>query len=500
MIISATLRRCIRNVCRTRPLIASHREQGRSTARVIGATVSAAQNQPWRLPVTLCGLAVAGLLMAGCGTRLDHSAFTQSSDLGVPAPATTATPSSVVGAATDVGVSASTITLGLVVSKTSPLGAETFSGPMYGALAFVADVDAHGGIDGRQVKLVVCDDRATGAGNTRCVHTLIDDDKIFAFVGNAIFDYAGASYVEQKGVPDVAGEPIGNSYDQYSHLWSIYGTQSPRDGTVGWNGQLSGGTEVYRYFAKTLATKTAAVVSYNQADSQRFADLTAKALDVEGYTVVREQLDFAVPNWDAAAIDMKSRGVDIVFDALDSAGNVRLCKAMDSAHLTVKAKVVSVQSWNELVRTDYTDSPTCRNELYATSSTRNYMDTDNSAVAQFRANMTSSFPGREAKLSMWGLEGWAGARWLADAMTSCADAITRSCVEAFLRRPSGYDGHGVLLPRSFVVTPTLPTTLHDCLFVAHWSDGAYGGTGGWQTTTPGKDPVCYDVPSVAYTP
>ncbi|MCU1392626.1 MAG: amino acid/amide transporter substrate-binding protein family [Ilumatobacteraceae bacterium] len=462
--------------------------------------MSAARRRRWQPVVTarVSAVVVACLLLADCGTRLDHSAFTEAP---AGAPAAAATPSSATGGpASDPGISASTITLGLVVSKTSPLGAETFSGPMYGAQAYVADLNAHGGIAGRQVKLIVCDDGATGAGNTRCVHQLIDDDKVFAFVGNAIYDYAGASYVDQQGVPDVAGQPIGNSYDQYGHLWSIYGTQSPRDGTVGWNGQLSGGTEVYRYFAKTLGAKTAAVVSYNQADSQRFADLTAKALGVEGYDVVREQLDFAVPNWDAAAIDMKSRGVDIVFDALDSAGNVSLCKAMDAAHLTVKAKVVTVQSWTELVRSDYKASPTCRNELYATATTRNYMDTSNPAVAEFRADMKTTFPTREDKLSMWELEGWAGARWFADAMTSCGDGITRSCVEDYLRRPDGYDGHGVFVTRSFVVTPQLPTTLHDCLFVAHWSDDAYDGAGGWQSSTPDGNDVCYDVPSVAYTP
>ena len=242
------------------------------------------------------------------------------------------------------------------------------------------------------------------------------------------------------------------------------------------------------------------MVSYNQADSQRFADLTTAALAVEGYTVVREQLDFAVPSWAAAVADMKSRGVDIVFDALDSAGNVSLCKAMESANVTVKAKVVTVQSWNESVRADYTDSPSCRDELYATSTTRNYMDVDSPAVAQFRTDVQTTFPAREDKLSMWELEGWAGARWLSDAMTSCGDTITRSCVEQFLRRPEGYDGHGVFVSRSFVVQPDLPTTLHDCLFVARWVDNFNGGAGGWATTTPDKNEVCYDVPSVTYTP
>jgi branched-chain amino acid transport system substrate-binding protein len=443
---------------------------------------------------TVAALVVA-LLLAGCGTRLPSAAFTRDPSGGATAPGSTNPAGN-----SDVGVTATTIKLGLVVSKTSPLGAETFTPSMYGVQAFVAALNARGGVAGRRVDLVVCDDGATGAGNRRCVTKLIDQDHIFAFVGNSIFDYAGASFVNDRGVPDVGGQPISSVYDQYRHLWSIYGSSSARDGSVGWNGKLLGGTEVYRFFATTLGTKTAGVVAYNQPDSLRFANLTAAALKLEGYTVVREQLDFAVPAWNSAAIDMRSRGVDVVFDALDSAGNVSLCNAMDAAGLVVKAKAVTVQGWNETVRADYRSAPKCRNSLYATATTRNYMDTDNPAIARFRSEMTSAFPTRDDKLSMWTLEGWAGAQWLTDAIASCTKAVTRTCVETFLSRPEGYDGGGAFLPRNFIVRPIPPTTDHNCIFAARWSDAAYEGAGGWVTVTPGKQAVCYDVPNVPYSP
>jgi branched-chain amino acid transport system substrate-binding protein len=435
------------------------------------------------------------VLLVGCGTRLPQSAFITEPSGGPSTPGSTAPDGN-----SDVGITPTSIKLGLVVSKTSPLGAETFTPSMYGVQAFVAALNARGGVNGRHVDLVVCDDGATGAGNRRCVTKLIDQDRIFAFVGNSIFDYAGAAFVNDRAVPDVGGQPISSVYDQYRHLWSIYGSSAPRNGTVGWNGKLLGGTEVYRFFATTLGAKTAGVVAYNQPDSLRFANLTAAALKLEGYTVVREQLDFAVPAWNSAAIDMRSRGVDVVFDALDSAGNVSLCNAMDAAGLVVKAKAVTVQGWNETVRADYRSAPKCRNSLYATATTRNYMDTDNPAVARFRSEMMAAFPTREDKLSMWTLEGWAGAQWLADAMTSCGNAITRTCVETFLSRPEGYDAGGAILPRSFAVRSVPPTTDRNCMTAARWSDAAYAGKGGWVTVTPDKQPVCFDVPNVPYSP
>lgn len=451
-----------------------------------------------RRVVVAVGLLVALAFAAiGCGSRVRDDAL----DGGGAGPDGTAASTTPPGTgATDVGVTDTEIHVGLIVSKTSPLGSETFSGPMYGAQAYFSSLNDRGGVNGRTVKVTVCDDNATGAGNRRCARELIEDDKVMAFVANSIFNYSAASFVDESGVPDVGGQPISNAYEQYAHLWGIYGSSSPRQGEIGVDGKLDGGTDVYRHFKETYGAGTAGIVYYNQADSQRYANLTAAGLELEGYTVVREQVDFAVPNFDAAAIDMRSRGVDIVFDALDSTGNVKLCAAMDVAGLAVKAKVVTVQSWNESLRTDYEGTPACRNAIHATSETRNYMDTQFAPVRQFRDDMAKYFPDREDRLSMWTLEGWAAAQWFTDAAASCGAELTRACIEAYLARPDPYDGHGLLVPRDFVVETELGATSRNCLNVARWQDGADGGAGAWVTSTPDGDFVCYDVPTVIYTP
>ena len=445
------------------------------------------------VPLAVAALATV-LVAASCGTRVPHDAASSTSEGN--GPGTTATTS--LNPASDVGVSSDQVTVGLIVSKTSPLGPETFAPPSYGAQAYFTALNAAGGVGGRKVKVVVCDDGSSGAGNLTCVHQLIDDDKVFAFAGNSIFDYAGAQTVSQAAVPDVGGQPIGSAYDQYQHLFSIYGSSAPRNGTVGWDGTLYGGTEVQRWFKDELGARTAAVVSYNQADSLRFADLTTKALELEGYSVVREQVDFGVPNMDAAVIDMRSKGVDIVFDAIDDTGNVNLCKSMDANGFQVKAKVTSVQSWGQSVATAYASSPTCRRSLYATATDLNYADTSVDEVARFRADMHAAFPDRDPLLSMWELEGWASAQWLTDAMDSCGAQLTRACVETFMNRAEPYDGHGLLTPRDFTVSDDPAAPDHNCLSVAQWSDDAEGGTGGWESRTPVGGFTCVDVANVPY--
>jgi ABC-type branched-subunit amino acid transport system substrate-binding protein len=449
-----------------------------------------------RRTVRSAAVAALALVLAACGSRLPESDF-----------APTAAPNQGGGTpnantASDVGVSPTEIRVGMVDTASGLLGTETFSGPMYGAEAFFKALNDKGGINGRKIVVDNCDDQGYGLDNQKCVRRLIDQDKIFAFAGNSIYKYDGAEYVSSKGVPDVGGIPIGNAYDTYQHLYSLYGSSAPRNGQVGWNGTLYQDTGIYRYFKDRLGARTAAVISYNQADSARYAQTIKDGLKAEGYTVVDKQVDFALPNFDAAVVDMKNRGVDIVFDAIDTRGNAQLCKAMDGAGLKVQAKVSPVQNQTATVGTDFKDSPVCRNSIQVTGESRNYDDVNFPAVGDFRAAMKKYFPDREPLMSQWALEGWASAQWLTDAIGSCGANVTRACVEAFVNRPEGYDAHGLLIPVNFNPQTAQQAAAPSkwCTGVVRWQDSANGGKGGWVDQVPDMNTNCAVVPSLPYQP
>jgi branched-chain amino acid transport system substrate-binding protein len=442
------------------------------------------------------GAALALLACASCSTRLPDSAFSPAASNVPPASG----PGAAAGSAGDVGVTATSIKLGMIDSVASLLGPDTFSGPMYGAQAFFKALNAAGGVNGRQIVFVPCDDQGIGGKDVSCAHKLIDEDKVFAFSGSSVFAYDGASYISAKGVPDIGGEAISNAYDRYPHLYSIYGSDYPRDGkSIGWQGKLYSSTEPEHYAKVTLKAHVAGLVSYNQADSARYAAYEAEALRAEGFTVVPEQLDIALADFGSAALDMRNKGVDVVFDTIDTDGNARLCKAIDTAGVPIMAKMTTVQSWDATIAARYKDSPTCRNLLYANSSDRNYEDTSVPAVKAFRDAMAKYFPEREAKLSEWEIDGWASAQWLTDAVASCGASVTRACVEKFMNSGQPYDAHGIITPAAFAVRAPTGTT-HACFNVARWQDSANGGRGGWVTQVPDMATNCYDVPQVSYSP
>ncbi|WDV50640.1 ABC transporter substrate-binding protein [Streptomyces coeruleorubidus] len=410
-------------------------------------------------------------LSAACGSRLPESDFEH--DDRTPAPR-----------------DAAPLRVGIIASATSPVGGAAFTGPRDGAKAWFDRLNARGGIDGRRVQVRLCDDGGSGVGNNECVHRLVEEDKVVALVATTALDYAGASRVSRARVPDIGGQPIGSAYDTYPHLYGIYGSRAPRDGTTGWDGKLYGGTEVYRYFAREHGARTAAVVSYNQSASAAYARLVERGLRAEGYKVVTEQVDFALPNFRAVAADLKEQGADLVFDAIDSHGNARLCQAMDEVGADVTAKVTNVQNWTSTVADAYKDAPRCRNALWATGSSRNYDDTGHPAVREFREAT------KDLKThSQWQLEGWAAARWFTDAAKSCArTGITPACVDAYMNRSDGYTAGGLLLPVGFERRAEPPRTSRTCLSVARWRDGK-----GW-VAQGDMNRTCFDVPQLAYEP
>ncbi|MFJ8648165.1 ABC transporter substrate-binding protein [Streptomyces sp. NPDC093546] len=432
--------------------------------------------QPCRVAESLPAAALllfALLLSAACGSRLPESDFTARR----PAPTDARPP----------------IRIGIITSATSPVGGSAFTGPRDGARAYFDALNARGGLDGRRVEVLTCDDGGSGVGNNECVHELVDEAEVFALVATTAFDYAGAARVAAAGVPDIGGQPIGPAYDTHPHLYGIYGSAAPRTGgEPGWGGVLYGGTEVYRWFKRELGARTAAVVAYNQASSARYAAYVERGLRAEGYRVVSEQVDFALPNYRAVAADLREQGVDVVFDALDTHGNAQLCEAMDAVGVRVTAKVTNVQNWNEGVPRDFRDAPHCRNALWATGASRNHDETSHPAVREFRDAMG----GRP--LSQWALEGWAAAMWFTDAARSCVRAeagLTRACVERFVNRPEGYTARGLLLPAVFQRLPEPPKTSRTCLSVARWQDGR-----GWVTQGGDMYRNCATVPQLGYRP
>jgi branched-chain amino acid transport system substrate-binding protein len=451
-----------------------------------------------RARALVAAVALSSLALSACGTRV-HGAGSQQPSGGssASAPATVSSGNT----ASDTGVTSNSIKIGIMGSLSSGLGPDVFSGPAVGAQTYFKALNAQGGINGRQVQVVTCDDGGDAAKNTGCAHTLIDDGQVFALDATTTFNYSAAPYVSSKGVPDVGGEPVtGNAYNQYPGLYSIYGGFGyPRDGKqVGYNGTQVSNSADYRWFKEHLGVKTAGIVYFSIGPSQAYADEIAKGLQNEGIQVVYEPINLALQDWTTAVLDMKRKGVQAVYDALTSDANVQLCKAIQAQGMPLKAKITTTQSLTDDSGATYAATPTCLQNLYAVSSTENYNNVANPQVQAYRSAIQQYAPQRMSKLNQWTFEGYLAAMWLSDAMKSCGSNLTRKCVTNFMNTQS-YDANGLMIPRDFKVVEPAPKTQDGCLNVVRWSLKAPTGVPGWTSQTADMDKNCYTTSTYSFT-
>jgi branched-chain amino acid transport system substrate-binding protein len=471
-------------------------------------------------------LAVAGLLLAACGTRLDDAQFAAKTQAGGGQEAVsgsaqgggsggtggstgaTDSTSSVTGGdsgtsggtttggttpggasgttsgggttggtgggaggpnvASDTGVTATSISIGTIVAENGALG-DAFAPAARGIRAWTAWINANGGINGRHVNLFTCDDGEVRSKTLACAQQLVEQDHVFALVSTNTRAMGGAAqYLNDKGIP-VLGMPITNSFYRYPHFWSEYPNGYARNGTtVGFNGQLVGNTAIAQWFKDNLHVGKAAVFEYDIAESKQAGDEFAQGLKLAGFQVDVYTVSFAAPSFDQGVASMQQKGTDIIFDSMDDGANRKLCDAMQRRQFKVKAKVSTPVSMGDAVGTTYND--TCRGSVYIPGFSFAYSNTSIPAIKQFRDAYARYQPGKP--LHQWALEAWAQGQLFADGVRSMGGSPTRKGLEAFYRAQKGYTAGGIWFGLDWQPRDYAAKTGTYCTTIAHWDDSA----------------------------
>jgi branched-chain amino acid transport system substrate-binding protein len=383
--------------------------------------------------------------------------------------------------ASDVGVTPTSIKIGNVTSIQGQFGPDAFSPSLYGLQAWANGINAKGGINGRKVSIDTCDDRDTGDGNLACSQKLVEQDKVFVFLANnSQSSSRSANYTYSKGVPDL-GFPLNNGYQKYPTMFDFYANNGAlRDAkNVGINGRRYQESGQYRWFKQQKGINNAAVYFFNIAVSAQQGYAFEADLQAEGIQTVYEGggshsgENFAAPTFDTDVVNMKQKGVQGIWDAMDVGSNQKLCSAMDrgqmtSGNTTLKAKVSTIEAWSQKVGTDF--SSPCRNFVYSTGNSAPYADKSNPVVASFLADFSKYQPGRF--LHEWATEGWAMGLEFQHAAESMGANLTRKGFMSWLNNLSAYTLDGFTRPHDYKpINPAAPPS-SDCFSVVHWSDQA----------------------------
>jgi ABC-type branched-subunit amino acid transport system substrate-binding protein len=173
------------------------------------------QRSSTRFAALIAAAVAAVLLAAGCSSASSGgsspSAATSASASaagggtnGTLPPGASPAPTGTVPAS-DVGITASTIKVGIIADINNPLVPGLFQDSVNAVKAWATNVNASGGLDGRKVQVDFCDSQLNPNSTTSCVIKACQTD--FALVGtsaNALGDLA-----DLDGCKDAAGKAIG---------------------------------------------------------------------------------------------------------------------------------------------------------------------------------------------------------------------------------------------------------------------------------------------------
>ena len=242
------------------------------------------------------GAASTGGAAASGGT----GAGTAASSAGSNA-ATAAAPAGGNGGATDVGVTATSITVGNISDLGGPVPG-LFQGGPYGTQAYFDYINSQGGVYGRKLQLKVLDDQLDCTQNEAHYQNLVN--QVFAFVGSwSLDDSCGAQVLAAHPVPAIQ-QALSVQFQKLPGSFSInpYNAGAP--------------TGYFEYFKAKYpaAIKSVGTLVGNQASAVQSWKYFKATMESLGY-VIKYEDDFppAQSNFTADVIRMRQAGIKMVF-------------------------------------------------------------------------------------------------------------------------------------------------------------------------------------------
>jgi len=336
------------------------------------------------------------------------------------------------GGATDVGVTATSITVGNVATMSGPVPG-LFSGAVYGTQAWVAYQNSLGGINGRKIRLDVRDDQFdTGQNRAQTIDLL---GKAFALVGSfSLYDDAAVPQIEKAGVAAVQ-VPLANGLQVSPNNFSVAPVK--RGAPTGpWN-----------LFKEKFPQSIGAVGAiYGDVPAAKDNYLNEKnAMQSVGFKFVYERgYQPTETDFTADVIRMRSAGVKFFFTSGDVKTVARVAKAMQSQNFKPDAFAVFGPAY------DATFVPLAGSAgegVMNVGTQAMYLGEDapyNPEVRLFLDWLHKVKPGYTPDL--FAAYGWGQGRLFAKAVQDAGPKLTRAGLLAALRKIDDWNGYGMFPP------------------------------------------------------
>lgn len=383
--------------------------------------------------IALSGGVVAAGVLAACGDSPTPTS--------APAPTTAAAPTK--GAATTAASAATTAATGGTTStvqtvapvangnKTGVTDTEILFGNWspqsggaagYGIVARVVDayfkkINEEGGIYGRKLRLVFEDDAYQAAKTTAVVKKMVEQDKVFAFVGGigTANNLAVRDYLNENGVPNICFSTGSGALVQMPSAKLHFGLLT----NYTFEGQV-----LAKYAADTLKASKVAVVYQNDGfGKEAYASFVKTAKEKNVQVVAEVSYETGATDLSSQALKLSQSGAEVVFVNAVPGPGAAVVKEMSK--LGFKPKVLTTFVLND--PSFLSAVGTAAEGIYTTSFTP-LPDSNDSKVIKFREFMKKYLPNEQVgSFAMWG---YLGGEILTEALKRAGKDLSRETLVA----------------------------------------------------------------------
>ncbi|MEY2568193.1 MAG: hypothetical protein QOE35_2722 [Actinomycetota bacterium] len=333
------------------------------------------------------------------------------------------------GGATDVGVTATELTIAVLSDRTGPVPG-IFESTVRAVQAWANMVNSQGGIFGRKIKVTAIDSKTSTADDR--AGALQACAQAFALVGSmSAYDDGGAGPVGQCGIPDIPTTVVNVGRDKVA-------TTFPADPNV--SGYSMIGPQKWLADQFPDAPKAAGELWLNAAVTHYNAQKNMEATGTIGYKYVyQRQVEVVEPNFTPFVVDMKNAGVQYVSMVSDNNSVARLLKAMQSQNFQPKVRQFDTVIYDQKF---LAQAGSAAEGVYTFLNAVPLEEASGNKEYQLYIDSLKRSAGGNPD-GFFGLYAWSAARLFQQAIEKTGPAVTRAKVVEYLQNLHAWDGHGL---------------------------------------------------------
>ena len=335
--------------------------------------------------------------------------------------------------ASSAGASSAPYTVGLVTDQTGP-AASTYQNVVEGAQARIGLQNAHGGVNGHQIKLLTADDATSPSLNMTAAQELISKGALVLIQDSAVA-FLSAKVMQQQGMPVVGtgtdgyewGEkPDTNMFSLSNELWDAKEPVYALSPAI-WKGVKKVGS--FGYAISPSSTEAATGFGY-----------AAKKAGLNP-VYINTSLPFGTVNATSMALSLQSKGVQGIYMPLDDSTNIAIITAARQAGVKLKV-AISATGYGQ---NTLDDKPAVQasQDVYFLSSAGTPVELHTPATEAMQ-NALATYGHYHGVPNFGVYEGWLTADLTIKGLQLAGKTATKQSFIANLRKVTNYTGGGLI--------------------------------------------------------